>query len=59
MALIHDHPTVGHPRRDETICKATEILPWTGMRQWIADYVKGCAVIDLTNEDSSSDDKEL
>ncbi len=44
MALIHDHPTVGHPRRDETIRKATEILPWTGMRQWIADYMKGCAI---------------
>jgi len=44
MTLIHDHPTAGHPGRDETIRKATEILPWTGMRQWIADYVKGCAV---------------
>ena len=44
MTLIHDHPTAGHPGRDETIRKATEILPWTGMRQWIADYVKGCAI---------------
>ncbi len=44
MALIHDHPTAGHPRRDETIRKAAEVLPWTGMCQWIADYVKGCAV---------------
>ncbi len=44
MTLIHDHPTAGHPGQDETIRKATEILPWTGMRQWIADYVKGCAV---------------
>ncbi len=43
MTLIHDHPTAGHPGRDETIRKATEILPWTGMQQWIADYVKGCA----------------
>ena len=44
MMLIHDHPTAGHPGRDETIQKATEVLPWTGMRQWIANYVKGCAV---------------
>jgi len=44
MALIHDHPTAGHPRRDETIRKATETLPWMGMRQWISDYIKGCAV---------------
>src|SRR6266478_5582122 len=44
MTLIHDHPTAGHPGRDETTRKANEILPWTGMRQWIADYVKGCAI---------------
>ncbi len=44
MTLIHDHPTAGHLGHDETIRKATEILPWTGMCQWIADYVKGCAI---------------
>jgi len=42
MTLIHDHPTAGHPGCDETTRKATEILPWTGMCQWIADYIKGC-----------------
>ncbi len=44
MTLIHDHPTARHPGQDKTIRKATETLPWTGMCQWIADYVKGCAV---------------
>ncbi len=44
MTLIHDHPTAGHPGHDKTIQKATEILPWTGMHQWIADCVKGCAI---------------
>jgi len=43
MTLIHDHPMARHPGCDETIQKATEVLPWTGMHQWIADYVKGCA----------------
>ncbi len=43
MALVHDHPTAGHPGRDETIRKATQICSWVGMRQWISDYVKGCA----------------
>ncbi len=43
MTLIHDHPTAGHPGQDKTIQKAVETLSWTGMRQWIADYVKGCA----------------
>src|SRR6266436_5661466 len=44
MTLIHNHPTAGHPGCDKTVWKAAEILPWTGMHQWIADYVKGCAI---------------
>jgi transposase InsO family protein len=44
MVLYHDHPTAGHPRRDETIRKVQQSHNWIGMRQWIADYIKGCAV---------------
>src|SRR6266478_4521410 len=43
MALVHDHPTAGHPGRDETIKKVAQMYSWTGMHQWISDYVKGCA----------------
>ena len=43
MTLVHDHPTAGHPGRDETIRKAKNHAKWTGMNNWIADYVKGCA----------------
>ena len=43
MALVHDHPMAGHPGRDETIRKATQICSWVGMHQWISNYVKGCA----------------
>jgi len=43
MTLIHNHPTAGHSGWDETIRKTMEVLLWMGMRQWIADYVKGCA----------------
>jgi RNase H-like domain found in reverse transcriptase/Integrase zinc binding domain len=42
MALVHDHPTAGHPDRDEMICKAKQKLQWRGMNKWIVDYVKGC-----------------
>ncbi len=42
MALIHNHPTAGHPGRDETIRKASQTHNWVGMHQWISDYVKGC-----------------
>jgi hypothetical protein len=44
MSLIHDLPTAGHPGRDETIRKAQSYTPWEEMNQWIADYVKGCAI---------------
>ena len=43
MTLMHDHPTAGHPGRDETIRKTKERYWWPNMNQWIADYVKGCA----------------
>jgi hypothetical protein len=42
MVLYHDHPTAGHPGRDETIRKVQQSHNWIGMRQWIADYIKGC-----------------
>jgi Integrase zinc binding domain len=43
MTQVHDHPSAGHPGRDETIRKAKQHLQWEGMNQWIANYVKGCA----------------
>jgi len=43
MTLIHDHPTAGHPERDETIRKASQTHNWVGMRKWISDYIKGCS----------------
>jgi hypothetical protein len=43
MLLTHDHPTAGHPGRDETIRKAKKFWQWKGMNEWVADYVKGCA----------------
>ena len=44
MVFAHMHPSAGHPRRDETIRKAKQIQSWTGMKAWIADYVKGCTI---------------
>jgi endonuclease/exonuclease/phosphatase (EEP) superfamily protein YafD len=42
MLLTHDHPTAGHPGRDEMIRKAQKLWKWKGMNEWIADYIKGC-----------------
>ena len=44
MNLYHDHPLAGHPGRDETIRKVQERYSWPHMTQWIAEYVKGCAI---------------
>lgn len=43
MVFAHTHLLAGHLIRDETIQKAKQIQSWTGMKAWIADYVKGCA----------------
>ena len=40
----HDAPTAGHPGRDKTLCKVQENYWWLGMKKWIKDYVKGCAI---------------
>jgi hypothetical protein len=44
MLLTHDHPTTGHPGQDETIRKAKKFWSWKGMNEWIANYIKGCAI---------------
>ena len=44
MNLYHDHPLAGHPGHDETIRKVQERYSWPHMTQWIAEYVKGCAI---------------
>ena len=41
---MHDHPTAGHPGRDETIRKVQDKYWWPGMRSWISDYIKGCTI---------------
>jgi Integrase zinc binding domain len=42
MEVWHDSPIAGHPGRDETNWQVMEWY-WPGARQWIAEYIKGCA----------------
>ena len=42
MAWMHNHPTAGHPGRDKTLQRTQEKYWWPKMKEWIADYVKGC-----------------
>ena len=44
MTLVHNHPTAGHPGRDETLRQAQKHVKWEGMKAWIADYIAGCAI---------------
>jgi hypothetical protein len=43
MNLVHDHPSAGHPGHDEMLQKTQERYYWPGMKEWITEYVKGCA----------------
>ena len=42
--MYHDHPSSGHPGRDETLRKVQERFWWPRMKEWIADYVQGCSI---------------
>ena len=48
VSKAHDTPTAGHPGRDETLRKVQQNYWWSGMKQWINDYVKGCAICQQT-----------
>jgi hypothetical protein len=43
MNLVHDHPSASHLGHDETLRKTQERYYWLGMKEWIMEYVKGCA----------------
>jgi hypothetical protein len=40
----HDAPAAGHPGRDKTLLNLMGQYWWPGMRLWVAQYMKGCAV---------------
>ena len=39
----HDIPTAGHPGRDETLRRVQEHYWWSGVKDWVVEYIKGCA----------------
>jgi hypothetical protein len=43
MQLIHNHPSASHPGQDKTLRKTQERYHWPGMKEWIMEYIKGCA----------------
>jgi hypothetical protein len=40
---FHDQPSAGHPGELETYNQTREVYWWPGMRNFIKNYVKGCA----------------
>ena len=43
MNLYHNHPLSGHPGRDETLCQLQQRYHWPSMKDWVVNYIKGCA----------------
>ena len=42
LRIYHDSIAAGHPGRDQTYENVVKWHWWPGMRDWIAQYVKGC-----------------
>ena len=42
LGIYHDSIAAGHPGRDQTYENVAKWYWWPGMREWIAQYVKGC-----------------
>ena len=42
LRIYHDSIAAGHPGRDQTYENITKWYWWPGMRDWVAQYVKGC-----------------
>jgi len=43
MDVHHNHPTAGHPGRDESIKVLHQHYFWPGLTKWVEEYVQGCA----------------
>jgi len=44
LHAYHDHPIAGHPGRDETLRQLQARYHWPRMKEWVANYIKGCGV---------------
>ena len=40
----HDAPTASHLGRDETLRRIQECYWWPGIKDWVVEYIKGCAI---------------
>ena len=48
ISKAHNTPMAGHPGRDETLQRVQQNYWWIGMKKWIDNYVKGCAICQQT-----------
>src|SRR5579863_8585055 len=44
LCTWHSSPAGGHLGQDETTRRVTNQYHWIGAKEWIADYIKGCAM---------------
>ena len=48
IAAHHDHATAGHPGIQRTISLISQRYWWPGLREFVRNYVKGCATCQAT-----------
>ena len=46
--LVHDHVLAGHPGIKKTIALGVRQFWWPGIKDYLTQYVKGCAVCQST-----------
>jgi Integrase zinc binding domain/Chromo (CHRromatin Organisation MOdifier) domain len=48
ISLFHDIPTAGHPGIMKTLLMTTKFYWWPGIKDFVTNYVKGCATCQMT-----------
>jgi RNase H-like domain found in reverse transcriptase/Integrase zinc binding domain len=48
ISLFHDTSTAGHPRITKTLLMMAKYYWWPGMKEFTTNYVKGCAMCQMT-----------
>ena len=52
VSKVYNTPMAGHPGQDETLWKVQQNYWWVGIKKWIKEYVKGCAICQQTKIDT-------
>ena len=57
--LFHDSPTAGHPGIAKTTALVAQHYWWPGMRDFITQYIKGCAICQMSKVNTNPQHPQL